>query len=142
MLTGPPQVVKPGEMIADAHLIKQATEGAQGDAEALRAADAAELAGVSLLDPVDGHVLATMQPLPDAPPYLSAPFPGAADIPVVPGTGGEWVTTTPDGYVEVSANVAAFIRWSVDGVMYPTAAYWDVYYRPDLVRQALKFPGE
>jgi hypothetical protein len=38
--------------------------------------------------------------------------------------------------------VTQFIRWSVDGVLYPAAAYWDVYYRPDLVRQALKIPGE
>ena len=36
----------------------------------------------------------------------------------------------------------AFIRWSVDRVLYPAAAYWDVYYRPDLVQQALKIPGE
>ena len=27
-------------------------------------------------------------------------------------------------------------------VLYPAVAYWDVYYRPDLVRQALKIPGE
>jgi hypothetical protein len=33
--------------------------------------------------------------------------------------------------------VAQFIRWNVDGVLYPAAAYWDVYYRPDLVRQTL-----
>jgi hypothetical protein len=29
----------------------------------------------------------------------------------------------------------------VDGVLYPAAAYWDLYYRPDLVQQALKSPG-
>ena len=29
----------------------------------------------------------------------------------------------------------------MDGVLYPAAAYWDVYYRPDLVQQALRIPG-
>jgi hypothetical protein len=28
---------------------------------------------------------------------------------------------------EGSANLAAFIRWNVDGVLYPPAAYWDLY---------------
>jgi WD40 repeat protein len=94
---------------------------------------------VSLLDPVDEHVMATMQALPDAPASLFSlpPDPAAA-----PPTGGNWITTTPDGYFEGSANLAPFVRWSVDGVLYPAAAYWDVYYRPDLVQQALKIPGE
>jgi hypothetical protein len=30
----------------------------------------------------------------------------------------------------------------VDGVLYPAATYWDLYYRPNLVRQALRIPGE
>jgi hypothetical protein len=60
---------------------------------------------------------------------------------VLPTTGGEWITTTPDGYFEGSANPAPLIRWNVDGVLYPAAAYWDVYYRPDRVRQALRVPG-
>ena len=55
--------------------------------------------------------------------------------------GGNWITTTPDGYFEGSANLAAFVRWNVDGVLYPAATYWDVYYRPDLVQQALRIPG-
>jgi hypothetical protein len=63
------------------------------------------------------------------------------DTTATPPAGGNWITTTPDGYFEGSANVAAFIRWNVDGVLYPAAAYWGVYYRPDLVRQALKIPG-
>jgi WD40 repeat protein len=75
---------------------------------------------VSLLDPVDEHVLATLQALADP----------------------DWITSTPDGYFEGSANLAAFVRWNVDGVLYPAAAYWDVYYRPDLVQQALKIPGQ
>jgi WD40 repeat protein len=94
---------------------------------------------VSLLDPCDGHVLATRPALPDAPASLFAPPP---DPVAVPSTSGNWITTTPDGYFAGSANVAPFIRWNVDGVLYPAAAYWDVYYRPDLVRQALKIPGE
>jgi hypothetical protein len=94
---------------------------------------------VSLLDPFDEHVLATLQALPDTPASLFAPLPGAA---VVPSPGGEWITTTPDGYFEGSANLAQFIRWNVDGVLYPAAAYWDLYYRPDLVQRALKIPGE
>jgi WD40 repeat protein len=93
---------------------------------------------VSLLDPVDEHILATMQALPDIPASLFAPPPD----PAVPPTSGNWITTTPDGYFAGSANVAEFIRWNVDGVLYPASAYWDVYYRPDLVRQALKIPGE
>jgi hypothetical protein len=32
------------------------------------------------------------------------------------------MTTTPDGYFEGSANLAALVRWSVDGVLYPAAA--------------------
>src|SRR5262249_47283079 len=86
-----------------------------------------------LMDPVDEHVLATMQALPDAPASLLAPPPD----PAAPPTRSNWITFTPDGYFEGSANVAAFVRWNVDGVLYPAAAYWDVYYRPDLVRQAL-----
>src|SRR5207244_4373036 len=90
---------------------------------------------VSLLDPFDEHVLATLQALPDAPASLLAPPPDPA---AAPPTAGNWITTTPDGYFEGSADLAAFIRWSVDGVLYPAAAYWDVYYRPDLVQQSLK----
>ena len=92
---------------------------------------------VSLLDPIDGHVLATLQALPDAPASLLAP---PSDPAAAPPTGDNWITTTPDGYFEGSANLAAFIRWNVDGMLYPAAAYWDVYYRPDLVQQALKIP--
>jgi hypothetical protein len=79
-----------------------------------------------------------MQALPDAPASLFAlpPDPAAA-----PPTGDNWITITPDGYFEGSANLAPFVRWSVDGVLYPAAAYWDVYYRPDLVQQALRIPG-
>jgi hypothetical protein len=94
---------------------------------------------VSLLDPVDEHVVATLQTLPDGPASLFAPPPDPA---AAPPAGGNWITTTPDGYFEGSADLAAFIRWNVDGVLYPAAAYWDLYYRPDLVQQALKFPGE
>jgi WD40 repeat protein len=92
---------------------------------------------VSLLDPVDEHVLATLQTLPDAPASLYAPPPD----PAAPPTGGNWISTTPDSYFEGSANLAPFIRWNVDGVLYPAAAYWDLYYRPDLVQQALWIPG-
>jgi hypothetical protein len=95
---------------------------------------------VSLLDPVDEHILATLQALPDAPPYLAVPPPDAPGV--LHTTGGEWITTTPDGYFEGSPNLAQLIRWNVDGVLYPAAAYWDLYYRPDLVRQALRIPGE
>jgi hypothetical protein len=93
---------------------------------------------VALLDPIDEHVLATLQALPDAPASLFALPPDPA---AVPPTGGEWITTTPDGDFEGSANLAAFVRWNVDGVLYPAAAYWDLYYRPDLVQQALKIPS-
>src|SRR5207244_7040704 len=93
---------------------------------------------VSLLDPFDAHVLATLQALPDTSASLFAPPPDpAAALP----TGGNWIATTPDGYFEGSANLAPFVRWSVDGVLYPAATYWDVYHRPDLVRQALRIPG-
>src|SRR5205085_863546 len=52
---------------------------------------------VSLLDPVDEHVLATMQALPDAPASLFAPLPD----PTAPAhTGDNWITFTPDGYFE------------------------------------------
>ena len=86
-------------------------------------------------------MLATLQPLPDGLPYLAAPLPDTPGAAVLPTTGGKWITTTPDGYFEGSANLAAFIRWSVDGVLYPASAYWDVYYRPDRVHQALRIPG-
>lgn len=71
---------------------------------------------VSLLDPFDEHVLATLQPLPDAPASLFAPL---SDPTALPSTGGEWITTTPDGYFAGSANLAPFIRWNVEGVLYP-----------------------
>jgi WD40 repeat protein len=96
-------------------------------------------AAVRLLDPLDTtHVLAALQALPDVPASLLAPVAGPA---AAPPTGGNWITITPDGYFEGSANLAPFIRWNVDGVLYPASAYWDVYYRPDLVQQALRIPG-
>ncbi len=90
---------------------------------------------VSLLSPVDLHPLTTLLPLPDAAPYALDPpsTPGAA---VVSSQGSAWIAATPDGYFAGSANVAAFIAWTVDGVLYPAVTYWDVYYRPDLVRWA------
>ena len=54
---------------------------------------------VSLLDPFDEHVLATLQALPDAPASLLAPLP---DPTAAAPTGDNWITTTPGGYFEGS----------------------------------------
>src|SRR5262249_55730228 len=58
---------------------------------------------VSLLDPRDGHVLATLQALPDAVAYAAGPLPSTPGAGVVPTTSGERIAFTPEGYFEGSA---------------------------------------
>jgi hypothetical protein len=101
---------------------------------------------VSLHDPRDGRVLATLLPVPEAaseaakarPIELGAkPIESDAEAPPLPG-GNEWFVTTPEGYFDCSANAARFIRWNVNGVLYPVERYLRRFRRPDLVRRALR----
>jgi WD40 repeat protein len=102
-------------------------------------------AAISLHDPRDGRVLATLLPLPEVAVEAAAARPieiGARPIEVgarpVPGTGaGEWFVVTPEGYFDCSANAARFIQWNVNGILYPAERYLRRFRRPDLVRKAL-----
>jgi len=50
----------------------------------------------------------------------------------------DWITTTPDGYYIGSPGAEQYIRWNVNGRLYPAAAFHDRFCRPDLVVAALR----
>lgn len=83
-------------------------------------------AAVSLRDPCDGRVLAT---------FLPIPVPAGESVKARPD---EWLVTTPEGYLDCSANAARVIRWNVSGEIRPAESYLRRFRRPDLVRQALR----
>jgi WD40 repeat protein len=103
-------------------------------------------AAVSLHDPRDGRVLVTMLPVPEAPAEAAAIRPievGAKPIdgggqPAPAGGSSEWFVATPEGYFDCSTSAARFIRWNVNGVLYPAERYLRRFRRPDLVRKALR----
>jgi WD40 repeat protein len=103
-------------------------------------------AAVTLQDPMDGRVLATMLPIPEAAAAAEAARPidvGAKPIEIgaklAPGAGtGEWFVVTPEGYFDCSPDAAHFIQWNVGGRLYPAARYLRRFRRPDLVRRALR----
>jgi WD40 repeat protein len=106
---------------------------------------AAAGAAVLVHHPTDGRLLATLLPIPEAAAEVAAERPiviGAKPIAVgakaVAATGGEWFVTTPEGYFDCSANAAHFIRWNVNGILYPAERYLRRFRRPDLVRKALR----
>jgi WD40 repeat protein len=92
-------------------------------------------AAVSLHDPRDGRVLATLLSLPTG----AAKGTAARRIAVgATAVNGEWITFTPEGYFDGSANAPGFIRWNVAGVLYPAERYLRRFHRPDLVQKALR----
>lgn len=102
-------------------------------------------AGVSLHDPRDGRVLASMLPMPeDAPQAEDARALQVDARPIefgaraVRASTRDWFTTTPEGYFDCSANAAKFIRWNVNGELYLAERYFRRFRRPDLVRKALR----
>jgi WD40 repeat protein len=102
-------------------------------------------AGVSLHDPHDGRVLATLLLLPEVVVAAATASPVAVgltqtkgDAVAAPvGTGGEWFVATPEGYFDCSANAPQFVKWNVSGVLYPAERYLRRFRRPDLLRKAL-----
>jgi WD40 repeat protein len=130
----PPEIVKPSSPVGDGLLGQPA----------LTTGDAA-----SLYDPRDGRMLASMMSLPpEAAPNSVLPRPGDTGLSTKAGVmeaetiptarGGEWFVMTPEGYFDCSANAARFIRWNVNGVLYPAERYLRLFRRPDLVRKALR----
>jgi len=51
--------------------------------------------------------------------------------------GGEWVSITPDGYYNASANGDKHLNVRVDGHVYSIENYREAFFRPDLVKLAL-----
>ncbi len=101
-------------------------------------------AAVSLHDPRDGRVLATLLPvaasaLPGTRPIELGDRPiELGDRPAWAGGAGEWFVTTPEGYFDGSADAARFVMWYLDGVFYPAERYLGRFHRPELVRRALR----
>lgn len=90
---------------------------------------------LSLHDPRDGRVLATLLAVPpEAGSFL-------AGMKALPAPGAEWLAAVPEGYFDCSANAARFIRWNLEGRLYPAERYLRRFRRPDLVRQALAGKG-
>jgi len=87
-------------------------------------------AAVSMHDPKDGRVLATLVPIPAETPVDEYHF--------SPRYVNEWFVATPEGYFDCSTNAARYIRWNLNGSLYPTERYLEAFRRPDLVRQALR----
>ena len=101
-------------------------------------------AAVSLHDPRDGRVLATLLPMPEVAKEATASRPievGAKPIEIgakaASSAANEWFVTTPEGYFDCSANAARFIKWNVNGTLYPAERYIKRFRHPDLVRKAL-----
>jgi WD40 repeat protein len=97
-------------------------------------------AALSLHDPRDGRVLATLLPMPDA--EGQAESTAARPIEVVAKAiparpAGEWFVTIPEGYFDCSANAARFVKWKVGSAVIPAERYLRRFRRPDLVRRAL-----
>jgi WD40 repeat protein len=87
-------------------------------------------AAVSMHDPKDGRVLATLVPIPAETPVDEYRF--------APRYVNEWFVATPEGYFDCSTNAARYIRWNLNGSLYPTERYLEAFRRPDLVQQALR----
>jgi hypothetical protein len=80
-----------------------------------------------------------MLPVPEAVEETAAARPIEVGARTAPAAGGpEWFVATPEGYFDCSANAARFIRWNVNGVLYPAERYLRRFRRPDLVRKALR----
>jgi hypothetical protein len=87
-----------------------------------------------------------MLPLPEVADAVAAARPigipgkpiGIAGRDLLPPGSGEWITVTPEGYFDGSANSARFALWNVGGRLVPAERYLRRFRRPDLVRKALR----
>jgi WD40 repeat protein len=109
-------------------------------------------AGVELQDPRDGRTLVMLLPVPEAAPGTGAGRPievGARPIEVgarpieigsreAPVGSGAWFAATPEGYFDCSVTAPRFVHWNLNGVLYPAERYLRRFWRPDLVRRALR----
>lgn len=91
-----------------------------------------EGAALLLHDTRDGRVLARMIPIP--PPVLPERIPGGPPA----DSSDLWFTVTPEGYFDGSPDAARYIKWNVNGVLYPAERYLRRFRRPDLVSMALR----
>jgi WD40 repeat protein len=100
-------------------------------------------AAVTWRDPRDGRVLATMVPVAEAAAGVGRPIEVGAR-PIETGAreaappAVEWFISTPEGYFDCSVNAARFVRWNVNGRLYPAERYVRRFLRPDLVQRALR----
>jgi WD40 repeat protein len=95
-------------------------------------------AAVSLQDPTDGRVRASLLPIPEAADELAAARPIEVSAKALSTASSEWFVTTPEGYFDCSANAARFIKWNVNGLLYPAERYLRRFRRPNLVQKALR----
>jgi WD40 repeat protein len=92
--------------------------------------------GAALLvhDPRDGRVLARLIHIPSS----SGSTPTGTPSPKTVASPDEWFTVTPEGYFDGSPDAAHYIKWNVDGILYPAERYLRRFRRPDLVHRALQ----
>lgn len=95
---------------------------------------------VKLWDARDGRMLATILTLP----RLAQEKPIIAEskdiVPLDPRTAptpDDYLVLTPEGYYAGSAAADRFIRFLVDGDLFPAESFQTRFYRPDMVRQSL-----
>lgn len=95
-------------------------------------------AGMTLHDPLSGRLWATMLPMPEMSEVLLRARPIEIGAKALPADGNEWFVSTPEGYFDCSANAGKFIRWKVNGALFPAERYYRKFRRPDLVQQSLR----
>ncbi len=88
----------------------------------------------------DKRLLATLLTLPEVGEEVKARAKGMIIISEkgVEGGADEWFVTVPEGYFDGSANAARYVRWRVNGAIFPAERYYRRFRRPDLVRRALQ----
>jgi WD40 repeat protein len=97
-----------------------------------------EGAALTLRDLKEGRERATLLPVPDVADEVARNAPPVTGAHAAAAGTGEWFVTTPEGYFDCSANAARFIKWNVNGTLYPAERYLRRFRRPDLVRKALR----
>lgn len=98
-------------------------------------------AGISLHDPHDGRLLATLLPLAGKAEVAGArPRPEQGQVPADASSSAsnEWFAVTPEGYFDCSTNASRFVKWNQNAALYPAERYYRKLRRPDLVRQELQ----
>lgn len=80
-----------------------------------------------------GRLLATMQLLPTAPPWVRQT---SADQPTTDPP--DWIAFTPDSHYDGSPGVIPFIRLRIGNQLWPASKYETVLHRPEQVQQSLR----